>query len=106
MTFVFFDSMTKLAYYLIKVEIGGLDSHGGCLYIGSGCFHRRDALCGMSYSNDTLFDWEKENRKQMILAAEATHVLEKKCKLHASCSYEHNTQWGKEVYSPSQISRN
>ncbi|GKE22197.1 dynamin-like protein 6, partial [Tanacetum coccineum] len=29
--------------------------------------------------------------------AEAIYVLEKKCKLHASCSYEHNTQLGKEL---------
>ncbi|GJV51681.1 hypothetical protein Tco_1447422 [Tanacetum coccineum] len=28
---------------------------------------------------------------------EAIYVLEKKCKLHASCSYEHNTQLGKEL---------
>ncbi|GJZ77991.1 cellulose synthase-like protein E6 [Tanacetum coccineum] len=98
-----FDNLTRNDVYsnslrvINEVEIGGMDSHGGCLYIGSGCFHRRDALCGISYSNDTVLDWEKESRKQIIRAAEAIHVLENKCKLHASCSYEHNTQWGKEL---------
>ncbi|GJX49324.1 putative reverse transcriptase domain-containing protein [Tanacetum coccineum] len=46
---------------------------------------------------DTVLDCEKESRKQIIQTAEAIYVLEKKCKLHASCSYEHNTQLGKEL---------
>lgn len=82
---------------MIKVEIGGLDSNGGCLYVGSGCFHRRDALCGRSYSENTRFDWEEESQINMI--QQGIDVLEKECKILASCSYEHDTQWGKQVLS-------
>ncbi|KAI3680428.1 hypothetical protein L6452_35198 [Arctium lappa] len=95
-----FDNLTTNDVYsnslrvINAVEIGGLDSNGGCLYIGSGCFHRRDTLCGRSYSKDTRFDWDKENQKTMI---EGIDVLEKACKILASCTYEQMTQWGKEM---------
>lgn len=95
-----FDNLTTNDVYsnslrvINEVELGGLDSNGGCLYVGSGCFHRRDALCGQSYSKDTRFDWDKENHKTMT---EGIDVLEKACKILASCTYEQNTQWGKEM---------
>ncbi|KAK4844771.1 hypothetical protein QYF36_024293 [Acer negundo] len=39
---------------LQEVEHAGIDSSGGPLYIGTGCFHRRDTLCGKKYSQRTL----------------------------------------------------
>ncbi|KAK2652674.1 hypothetical protein Ddye_012530 [Dipteronia dyeriana] len=35
-----------------EVELAGLDSNGGPCYIGTGCFHRRDTLCGKKYSQE------------------------------------------------------
>ncbi|KAI3495121.1 hypothetical protein L1887_37297 [Cichorium endivia] len=95
-----FDNLTPNDLYsnrllvINDVELGSLDSYGGCLYIGSGCFHRRDTLCGRSYSQDTKIHWEKDNHKKII---ESIDVLENECKILASCSYEHNTEWGKEM---------
>ncbi|KAL7592944.1 hypothetical protein Lser_V15G31936 [Lactuca serriola] len=95
-----FDNLTRNDLYsnslmvLNDVDIGGLDSYGGCLYIGSGCFHRRDTLCGRIYTLDTKINWEKQNHKEFT---ESIDVIEHECKIFASCSYEHNTQWGKEM---------
>ncbi|KAI9160388.1 hypothetical protein LWI28_007689 [Acer negundo] len=41
------------------VELAGLDSKGGPFYIGTGCFHRRDTLCGKKYSQEcNKPDWK------------------------------------------------
>ena len=77
-----------------KVELPGFDSNGGPCYIGSGCFHRRDVLCGMKYNKECQKEWRRENEK---MGRESASVLEESCKVLASCSYEENTQWGKEV---------
>ncbi|KAL4562944.1 hypothetical protein LXL04_026975 [Taraxacum kok-saghyz] len=90
-----FDNLTRNDIYSNSLMvINDLDSYGGCLYVGSGCFHRRDTLCGRIYSLDTRINWEKENHK---IITETIDVLENECKILASCSYEHNTQWGKEM---------
>ena len=77
-----------------KVDLPGLDANGGPCYIGSGCFHRRKALCGMKYSEECEREWKRETDRT---ARESASVLEASCKVLASCSYEENTQWGKEV---------
>ena len=85
--------------WVIKVELPGLDANGGPLYIGTGCFHKRVVLCGRKYSKDEKIDWSLENHTKV---EESTHVLEETCKILASCTYEENTEWGKEVFlSPS-----
>ncbi|KAL7592812.1 hypothetical protein Lser_V15G31934 [Lactuca serriola] len=95
-----FDNLTRNDVYsnslmvINDVEVGGLDSYGGCLYVGSGCFHRRDTLCGRIYTLDSKINCEKENHKEIT---ESIDAIENECKILVSCSYEHNTQWGKEM---------
>ncbi|MBA0803536.1 hypothetical protein Gohar_013737, partial [Gossypium harknessii] len=64
------------------------------MYIGTGCFHRREALCGKQYEKNYKVDWKKLNDTK---ANESASVLEETCKVLASCTFEHNTPWGKEM---------
>ncbi|PSS24753.1 Cellulose synthase-like protein [Actinidia chinensis var. chinensis] len=95
-----FDNLTKNDVYssslriISEVELPGLDANGGPLYIGTGCFHKRVVLCGRKYSKDEKIDWSLENHTKV---EESTHVLEETCKILASCTYEENTEWGKEM---------
>ncbi|KAF3453294.1 hypothetical protein FNV43_RR03734 [Rhamnella rubrinervis] len=75
-----------------EVEFHGLDGFGGPLYIGSGCFHRRDTLCGRKFIRGYKHEekWESIQRKSVL-------ELEEQLKGLASCTYEANTQWGKEM---------
>lgn len=76
-----------------QVEFLSLDGYGGTLYIGTGCFHRRDALCGVVYTKEcrNTFKNTQMLRKENNVEPEANlrHL--------ACCTYEINTQWGKEV---------
>lgn len=78
----------------MKVEFPGLDGFGGPLYVGTGCFHRRDVLCGKKYSKGYRNDWNSNNYRN---SQDNATELEEKSKHLASCAYEENTQWGKEV---------
>lgn len=80
--------------FFVKVEFPGLDGSGGPLYIGTGCFHRRDVLCGKKYSKRYRNDWNSKNYRN---SKDNVTELEEKSKQLANCSYEENTQWGKEV---------
>ena len=80
---------------MIKVELAGFDSNGGPSYIGTGCFHRRETLCGKKYSEECEREQTMRNNNERI--EENASVLEETCKVLASCSYEDYTQWGKEV---------
>ncbi|KAG4176272.1 hypothetical protein ERO13_A11G234900v2 [Gossypium hirsutum] len=75
-------------YNLTKNEIYGPS------YMGSGCFHRRETLCGKKYEKNYKVDWKKINDKKVN---ESASVLEETCKVLASCTFEHNTPWGKEM---------
>uniref|UniRef100_A0A1S4BLZ1 Cellulose synthase-like protein E6 n=1 Tax=Nicotiana tabacum TaxID=4097 RepID=A0A1S4BLZ1_TOBAC len=50
-----FSNITKNDLYsnylrvITEVELPGLDASGGPLYIGTGCFHGREVLCGKKY---------------------------------------------------------
>ncbi|CAK9182397.1 unnamed protein product [Ilex paraguariensis] len=95
-----FDNLTKNDLYcnslkvIMNVEFLGHDSNGGPLYIGTGCFHRRDVLCGKKYNKGSKIDWKKGNG---TLVKESADVLQETCGVLASCTYEENTQWGKEM---------
>ena len=94
-------SQTLLA---MKVDMHGFDGFGGPLYAGTGCFHRRDVLCGKKFTKESKFQWKKGNYD--LRAHQSTEELEEEAKPLASCTYEQNTQWGNEVYvqqSPSVI---
>ncbi|KAB2058683.1 hypothetical protein ES319_A11G250400v1 [Gossypium barbadense] len=95
-----FDNLTKNDIYgcsfrvIQKLEVKGLDANGGPCFIGTGCFHRREALCGKKYEKNFRFDLKKLNNTKVN---ERASLLEEICKVLASCTFEHNTTWGKEM---------
>ncbi|XP_016723288.1 cellulose synthase-like protein E1 isoform X4 [Gossypium hirsutum] len=95
-----FDNLTKNDIYgcsfrvIQKLEVHGLDANGGPCFIGTGCFHRREALCGKKYEKNFRFDLKKLNNTKVN---ERASLLEETCKVLASCTFEHNTTWGKEM---------
>ncbi|ONH99324.1 hypothetical protein PRUPE_6G024800 [Prunus persica] len=94
-----FKNLTKNELYaslrvINEVEAHGVDGYGGPLYVGTGCFHRRDTLCGRKFSKDSKSDMKWDNRKREELGI---HELEENTKSLASCTFEENTQWGKEM---------
>ncbi|KAJ1290096.1 hypothetical protein BS78_02G216400 [Paspalum vaginatum] len=93
-----YNNMTKNNIYgnsfnvINQVELSGIDSWGGPLYIGTGCFHRRETLCGRKFTKEYKEDWGRGIKTQQPI----DHT-EEKAKSLASCTYEHNTQWGNEI---------
>ncbi|KAL5735646.1 hypothetical protein ACOSQ2_030434 [Xanthoceras sorbifolium] len=77
----------------MEVEFHGLDGNGGPPYIGTGCFHSRDTLCGRKFDKECTNRWYMKNDPKTEVCL---HELEAKSKVLASCTYEENTQWGKE----------
>ncbi|KAE7995203.1 hypothetical protein FH972_000028 [Carpinus fangiana] len=68
-----FENLTKNDLYssslnvINEVDFLGFDGNGGPCYIGSGCFHRRDTLCGHKYSKEYKADWKRWNDRKMGL---------------------------------------
>lgn len=95
-----FDNVTKNELYsnslriYNEVEFEGMDGYGGPIYCGSGCFHRREILCGRKYDKETKIELKRENDSKR---EESLLELEETSKALASCTYETNTQWGKEI---------
>uniref|UniRef100_A0ACD5Y0N6 Uncharacterized protein n=1 Tax=Avena sativa TaxID=4498 RepID=A0ACD5Y0N6_AVESA len=95
-----YNNMTKNNIYgnslevINKVELRGLDSVGGPLYIGTGCFHRREILCGRRFTKDYKEDWNGGIKDK---TQESIHEIEEEVKSLATCTYEHGTQWGDEI---------
>ncbi|CAA0810720.1 Cellulose synthase-like protein E1 [Striga hermonthica] len=93
-----FHNLTKNDLYGVSmrvvadVEFHGLDGYGGPMYIGTGCFHRRDTLCGRKFTKGSAFEW-----KGITVPKTDVSELEQSIKELASCTFEKNTQWGKEV---------
>ncbi|XP_038982488.1 cellulose synthase-like protein E6 isoform X1 [Phoenix dactylifera] len=74
-------------------DFHGLDGYGGPLYVGSGCFHRRESLCGKHF-NETCKAALRANERNMEASAS---TLEERAKSLITCTYEDNTEWGKEM---------
>ncbi|KAF7073011.1 hypothetical protein CFC21_078070 [Triticum aestivum] len=77
-----------------QVLMGGMDSVGGPMYVGTGCFHRREILCGRRFTEDYKEDWNggiKDKTQESIVE------IEEKAKSLAASTYEHDTQWGDEI---------
>ncbi|KAJ8629841.1 hypothetical protein MRB53_023164 [Persea americana] len=95
-----FENITKNDIYSnsfrvqLKVEFSGFDGYGGPPYIGTGCFFRRESLCGKKYGKDYKADWKQGLKTQ---GKETVEDLEQRAKGFASCGYELGTQWGKEM---------
>ncbi|KAK1293095.1 Cellulose synthase-like protein E6 [Acorus calamus] len=95
-----FNNVTKNDIYsssmitISEVDFHGIDGRGGPLYIGTGCFHRRESLCGKKFNDSPKVElkrWLNMNPNDNALD------LQEKLKVLASCTYEANTQWGNEV---------
>ncbi|KAL5548649.1 hypothetical protein UlMin_003880 [Ulmus minor] len=92
-----FEDITKNELYsssyriVFEVEFNGLDGYGGPIYSGTGCFNRRDILCGRKFDNKYKIEEKKEN-----VVRRRVCELEEESKVLASCTYEKNTTWGKE----------
>ena len=74
-----------------------MDGVGGPAYIGTGCFHRREILCGRSFTEDYKQDWDDTG---ITAAKPQQHIdeIEEQAKSVATCAYEaSNTQWGREM---------
>ncbi|KAK2440913.1 cellulose synthase protein E1 [Trifolium repens] len=97
-----FENITKNDIYasdvrlLNEVEFYSIDGFGGPMYIGTGCFHRRDTLCGRKFSKQYRNDWKYTNDDH-IIKEPSLQELGENSKTLASCSYEENTSWGKEM---------
>ncbi|XP_019177306.1 PREDICTED: cellulose synthase-like protein E1 [Ipomoea nil] len=95
-----FHNITKNDLYggclrvIYHVEFHGLDGYGGPWYIGTGCFHRREALCGREFSkaarNELNSDPPRRTHKNLNEVEESLLEL-------VSCTYEENTKWGYEI---------
>ncbi|KAH9804268.1 cellulose synthase-like protein E1 [Citrus sinensis] len=75
-----------------QVELAGLGGYDAAMYCGTACFHRRDSLSGAKYSYDCRNINEARNKDKR-----SVDELEKASKVLASCSYEKDTQWGREM---------
>ncbi|KAJ1703660.1 hypothetical protein LUZ63_003439 [Rhynchospora breviuscula] len=78
---------------LKEIDFHALDGHGGPMYIGSGCYHRRESLLGKKYDQTKTREFVERERdyKSTSLA------LEERAKNLITCNFEDNTQWGNEV---------
>ncbi|CAN6182660.1 unnamed protein product [Urochloa humidicola] len=96
-----YNNLTKNNIYgnsftvLNQVELRGFDGAGGPLYIGTGCFHRRQVLCGRRFTSDYKEDWDRGIKEKRELSS--VNQTKEKAKSLATCIYEHNTQWGNEI---------
>lgn len=83
------------------MEFHGLDGYGGPLYVGTGCFHRRETLTGKIFNseNRSVVHIEKDRERSQS----TVHELQETAKGLAHCTYEQNTQWGKEVYNEARV---
>lgn len=62
-----------------------MDGNGGPCYIGTGCFHRRDTLCGLKmYSKESRAEWRSENERRI---EETFFFSPKSYKFCISCSF-------------------
>ncbi|KAH6775830.1 cellulose synthase like E1 [Perilla frutescens var. hirtella] len=94
-----FHNLTKNELYggslrvISEVEFHGMDGFGGPMYVGTGCFHRRDILCGKKLTEASRFEW----KGMTVSKGESRAELEERVKALASCTFELNTQWGQEM---------
>nr|XP_023881890.1 cellulose synthase-like protein E2 isoform X3 [Quercus suber] len=79
-----------------NIEFAGLDGYGAAPYCGTGCFHRRESLCGKAHSKDYKGEWNIKAKKN---ADKTIDELEKESKVLTNCIYEKDTQWGNKVKS-------
>ncbi|XP_050215649.1 cellulose synthase-like protein E6 isoform X2 [Mercurialis annua] len=77
-----------------KVELNGMGGYGASPYCGTGCFHRRQTLCGQKFSMHNKLELKIETKMKQ---ERTSYELEEAAKLVATCIYEQDTLWGKEM---------
>ncbi|XP_054817887.1 cellulose synthase-like protein E6 isoform X1 [Prosopis cineraria] len=77
-----------------QIELAGLCGHGGTLYCGTGCFHRRESLSGTHFKDYRKAKWDTKPKTEDKRTADE---LIEASKALASCAYEKGTQWGREM---------
>ncbi|KZV56351.1 hypothetical protein F511_00348 [Dorcoceras hygrometricum] len=88
-----YSNITKNDIYAnIAYATNNVYGFGGALYIGTGCFHRRESLSGKKYSEDHRIGQNTANSN-----GRTVEELEEASKVLANCSYEKGTLWGKEM---------
>ncbi|KAK4803586.1 hypothetical protein SAY86_003403 [Trapa natans] len=100
-----FDNITPNDLYynsctiINKVEMKGMDGAGDGtqLYCGTGCFHRRESLCGIKYSEDHRPNLVEGEGTDFERSERSAVELEEAAKVVADCSYEQGTLWGYEM---------
>ncbi|KAH9290258.1 hypothetical protein KI387_034375 [Taxus chinensis] len=96
-----FHSITKNDLYANRlkrnfdVQFEGFDGTGGPPYVGTGCVHRRDVLCGSEPQQSSL----KPSMLSVNLIREKSSPSEmlNEARILAQCTYEKNSFWGKKV---------
>ncbi|XP_019456035.1 PREDICTED: cellulose synthase-like protein E6 [Lupinus angustifolius] len=76
-----------------KLELAGICGHGAALYCGTGCFHRRESLSG-TYFKDYLPNKDTNPKRE---DKRTVNELNEASKALATCTFEKDTQWGKEM---------
>ncbi|KAL6200636.1 hypothetical protein ACLB2K_030417 [Fragaria x ananassa] len=89
------DIYGNACYVINAVELAALGGYGAALYCGTGCFHRRECLCGKKYSKGYREKWDIEDPNNTI--DKSIQELEESAKPLIDCSYEKGSQWGKEM---------
>ncbi|KAL2473126.1 Cellulose synthase-like protein E1 [Forsythia ovata] len=95
-----YENITKNDIYsnsgppILKIELAGFDGYDAMPYIGTGCFHRRESLCGSKYFENRIVEWNDAEDK---IKGRTIDEVEEASKLVANCSYEKGSQWGKEM---------
>ena len=77
----------------MKIDFHGLDGMGGPMYVGTGCFHRREILSGKSLYDGKRIDWNMVNDHKETTLENTNEEIKKL----ATCTFETDTEWGKEV---------
>ncbi|KAH9290246.1 hypothetical protein KI387_034363, partial [Taxus chinensis] len=94
-----FQGITKNDLYanrlnrIFEIQYKGLDGIEGPLYVGTGCVHRREVLCG---SEPKQYGIREITPAIWNLNIEKSKPLDEVKEL-ANCTYEKNTLWGKKV---------
>ncbi|KAK4484750.1 hypothetical protein RD792_007344 [Penstemon davidsonii] len=88
------DIYANVSFATYQIELAGIDGFGATLYVGTGCFHRRESLSGKKYSGNHQI---KSHSVKDNIKGRTIEELENSSKLLANCSYENGTLWGKEM---------
>ncbi|XP_051128611.1 cellulose synthase-like protein E6 [Andrographis paniculata] len=88
------DVYANVSLALNEIELCGIDGFGGALYIGTGCFHRRESLSGKKYLGSHKIEC---HNVEDTTKGRGVRELEEASKALAACSYENGTLWGKEM---------